>query len=98
MLLVSYVVPNVVGATMFSWLFDSNFGGVVDYLITELTGAEILWFTEPWANRVMIGLDTVWFMLPFAMLVILAGLQGVPGRSSRPPGSTARPAGGCTGT
>lgn len=78
-LLVSYVVPNVVGATMFSWLFDSNFGGVVNYLITELTGAEILWFTEPWANRVMIGLNTVWFMLPFAMLVILAGLQGVPG-------------------
>ncbi|OLL70992.1 ABC transporter, permease protein [Pseudonocardia sp. Ae168_Ps1] len=77
-LLVSYVVPNVVGATMFSWLFDSNFGGVVNYLITELTGQEILWFTDPWANRVMVGLNTVWFMLPFAMLVILAGLQGVP--------------------
>lgn len=77
LLLVSYVVPNVVGATMFSWLFDSNFGGVVDYLITQLTGQEILWFTEPWANRVMVGLNTVWFMLPFAMLVILAGLQGV---------------------
>lgn len=77
-LLVSYVVPNVVGATMFSWLFDPNFGGVVNYLITELTGQEILWFTEPWANRVVVGLNTVWFMLPFAMLVILAGLQGVP--------------------
>ena len=77
-LLVSYVVPNVVGATMFSWLFDSNFGGIVNHLITGLTGQEILWFTEPWANRVMVGLNTVWFMLPFAMLVILAGLQGVP--------------------
>ncbi|WP_433869118.1 carbohydrate ABC transporter permease [Saccharopolyspora sp. CA-218241] len=77
MLLVSYVVPNVVGATMFSWLFDSNFGGVVNYLITNLTGQEVLWFTETWANRVVIGLNTVWFMLPFAMLVILAGLQGV---------------------
>lgn len=76
-LLVSYVVPNVVGATMFSWMFDSNFGGVVNYLITGLTGHEILWFTEPWANRVMVGLNTVWFMLPFSMLVILAGLQGV---------------------
>ncbi|ANY08679.1 carbohydrate ABC transporter permease [Pseudonocardia sp. HH130630-07] len=77
-LLVSYVVPNVVGATMFSWLFDSNFGGVVNYLITQLTGQEILWFTEPWANRLLVGLNTVWSMLPFAMLVILAGLQGVP--------------------
>jgi N,N'-diacetylchitobiose transport system permease protein len=77
-LLVSYVVPNVVGATMFSWLFDSNFGGVVDYLFTLVTGQEVLWFTDPWPNRLIVAVDTVWFMLPFAMLVILAGLQGVP--------------------
>ncbi|HYH29827.1 MAG TPA: sugar ABC transporter permease [Pseudonocardia sp.] len=78
-LLISYVVPNVVGATMFSWLFDANFGGVVNHLITLVTGQEVLWFTDPWPNRVMVALDTIWFMLPFAMLVIIAGLQGVPG-------------------
>jgi len=78
-LLVSYVVPNVVGATMFSWLFDANFGGVVNHLVTLVTGQEVLWFTDPWPNRLMVALNTVWFMLPFAMLVIIAGLQGVPG-------------------
>jgi ABC-type sugar transport system permease subunit len=78
-LLISYVVPNVVGATMFSWLFDANFGGVVNHLITLVTGQEVLWFTDPWPNRLMVALNTVWFMLPFAMLVIIAGLQGVPG-------------------
>ena len=77
-LLVSYVVPQVVGASMFSWLFDDNFGGMVNYLINSLTGLEIHWFTDPWPNRVMVGLNVVWHMLPFAMLVILAGLQGVP--------------------
>lgn len=77
-LLISYVVPNIVGATMFSWLFDANFGGVINYAISALTGSEVLWFTEPWPNRLIIALNTVWFMLPFAMLVILAGLQGVP--------------------
>lgn len=76
-LLVSYVIPQVVGATMFSWLFDDNFGGVVNYALSSLTGQDILWFTDPWPNRVMVGLDVVWFMLPFAMLVIMAGLQGV---------------------
>ncbi|OLT06154.1 hypothetical protein BJF90_18570 [Pseudonocardia sp. CNS-004] len=78
-LLISYVVPNVVGATMFSWLFDANFGGVVNHLVTLVTGQEVLWFTEPWPNRLIVALNTVWFMLPFAMLVIIAGLQGVPG-------------------
>lgn len=77
-LLISYVVPNVVGATMFSWLFDANFGGVINYAVSAMTGTEVLWFTEAWPNRLVVALNTVWFMLPFAMLVILAGLQGVP--------------------
>jgi ABC-type sugar transport system permease subunit len=77
-LLISYVLPHVVGAAAFSWLFDSNFGGVVNYLLSSVTGHEILWFTDPWPNRLMIGLNVIWSQLPFAMLIILAGLQGVP--------------------
>ncbi len=77
-MLVSYVLPNVVGSAAFSWLFDTNFGGVVNYALTQVTGLEILWFTDVWPNRVMIILDTVWHLLPFSMLIILAGLQGVP--------------------
>lgn len=76
-LLVAYVIPQVVGASMFAWLFDSNFGGVLNYLISGLTDSDILWFTDPWPNRLIVGLNTVWHMLPFAMMVILAGLQGV---------------------
>lgn len=77
-LLISYVVPHIVGATMFSWLFDANFGGVVNYALSRLTGHETLWFTDAWPNRLVIALNTIWFMLPFAMLVIISGLQGVP--------------------
>ena len=82
-LLVSYVLPNVVGAAAFSWLFDTNFGGVANYLLTSITGTEILWFTDVWPNRILIILDTVWHLLPFSMLIILAGLQGVPDRDHR---------------
>ncbi|TWF79750.1 multiple sugar transport system permease protein/N,N'-diacetylchitobiose transport system permease protein [Pseudonocardia hierapolitana] len=78
-LLISYVIPHVVGGAMFSWLFDANFGGVVNHLVTLVTGQDVLWFTDPWPNRVIVALNTIWFMLPFAMLVIIAGLQGVPG-------------------
>ena len=62
---------------MFSWLFDSNFGGPVNYLIAHVTGQDLLWFTDTWPNRVVLTLNIVWFLLPFAMLVILAGLQSV---------------------
>ncbi len=79
-LLISYVSPQVVGAVAFSWLFDSNFGGIVNYLLNSVTGGafgEPLWFTATWPNRLIIVLNVIWFMLPFAMLMILAGLQGV---------------------
>lgn len=77
LLLLSYVIPGLVGATMFSWLFDTNFGGPLDLLISRITGQHFLWFTDTWPNRVVLTLNIVWFMLPFAMLVILAGLQSV---------------------
>lgn len=79
-LLISYVLPHVVGAVAFSWLFDSNFGGIVNFLMNGLTGGafgEPLWFTSAWPNRLIVTLNIIWFMLPFAMLMILAGLQGV---------------------
>jgi ABC-type sugar transport system permease subunit len=77
LLLVPYVIPHIVGATMFSWLFNPNYGGVVNWLIEKVTGQQILWMSETWPNRVIVSLDTIWSMLPFAMLIIVAGLQGV---------------------
>jgi ABC-type sugar transport system permease subunit len=79
-MLISYVLPHVVGAVAFSWLFDSNFGGVVNFIANKITGGafgEPHWFTDAWPNRLIVTLNVIWFMLPFAMLMILAGLQGV---------------------
>lgn len=77
-MLVSYVLPNLVGAVAFSWLFDDNFGGVVNRLIGFFGGTQVLWFTDQVPNGILVIANTVWHMLPFAMLIILAGLQGVP--------------------
>lgn len=76
-LLIPYVIPSVVGSAAYSWLFDSNFGGLVNYLLSFFTDAEFLWFTDVWPNRILLVSNIIWSMLPFAMLMILAGLQGV---------------------
>jgi multiple sugar transport system permease protein/N,N'-diacetylchitobiose transport system permease protein len=78
LLLVPYVIPHIVGASMFLWLFNSNYGGVVTWAIEKVTGVEILWMTDTWPNRILLALNIIWSMLPFAMLIIVAGLQGVP--------------------
>ena len=77
-LLISYVLPNLVGAVAFSWLFDDSFGGLVNRVIQMLGGTPVLWFTDQLPNAAIIIANTVWFLLPFAVLVIMAGLQGVP--------------------
>jgi multiple sugar transport system permease protein/N,N'-diacetylchitobiose transport system permease protein len=77
-LLVSYVLPTLVGAVAYSWLFDDNFGGVVNHIISFFGGQQVLWFTDRVPNAILVISNTVWHMLPFAMLIILAGLQGVP--------------------
>ncbi|HET9872827.1 MAG TPA: sugar ABC transporter permease [Propionibacteriaceae bacterium] len=79
-LLIPYVLPHVVGAVAYSWMFDTNFGGVINFLMNGLTGGafgEPLWFTSAWPNRLIVVTNVIWFMLPFAMLMMLAGLQGV---------------------
>ncbi len=77
-LLVSYVLPSLVAAVAFSWLFNDNFGGVVNRVIEFFGGEQVLWFTDPFWNQVLIIANEVWTLQPFAMLIILAGLQGVP--------------------
>jgi ABC-type sugar transport system permease subunit len=77
-MLISYVLPTLVGAVAYSWLFDDNFGGVVNRIIGLFGGTQVLWFTDQVPNAILIIANTVWHMLPFAMLIILAGLQGVP--------------------
>lgn len=78
LLLVSYVVPGLIGGTMISWLFNDNFGGIVNQVISFFGLPEVLWFTDTWANRGLVAAAVVWGLLPFSMMVVLAGLQGVP--------------------
>jgi len=76
-LLIPYVIPSVVGSAAYSWLFDSNFGGLVNNILGYVTDTTFLWFTDVWPNRILLMSNIIWSMLPFAMLMILAGLQGV---------------------
>lgn len=77
LLLVSYIVPTVIGATAYSWLFDSNFGGLINFFLGKVGIEGPLWFTDAWANRGMLLSQVIWHEVPFAILILLAGLQGV---------------------
>ncbi|MBB3088637.1 carbohydrate ABC transporter permease [Nocardioides albus] len=78
-LLTPYVIPAVIGATAFSWLFDDSFGGLVNVAIDSVTGQTVQWFTSTWPNRTLVLMAATWASLPFMMLVFLGALKGIPG-------------------
>lgn len=77
LLMASYVVPTVVGAMNFSWLFNDIFGGVVNQILAVF-GLEFNWFTETGPARFLVGLHALWHEAPFVILVLLAALQTLP--------------------
>ncbi len=77
--LVPWVVPGVVVALLFLYMFNSDVG-VINYAAVRLgiTAHFIDWFGSP--DRALLAeiVANVWSQTPFYMLMILAGLQGVP--------------------
>lgn len=72
--LVPWAVLTVVTAIMWRAIFDANLG-----FVNQIIGGNIVWLgEEPHALIVMIIAD-VWKTAPFMALLILAGLQVIPG-------------------
>jgi ABC-type sugar transport system permease subunit len=74
--MVPMIVPPVVGALVFSWMFRDDLG-LYDWLLGRV-GLNVGWFSEPGPARLMLVLEDVWHQAVFAALVLLAGLQGLP--------------------
>ena len=76
-LLASYIVPSVVGALDFSWLFNDVFGGVVNQVL-GVVGVHVNWLVDTWPARGLVVMHSLWHEIPFVVLVLLAGLQTLP--------------------
>jgi len=77
--LIPWVMPTVVTARMWEWIYNPDFG-LMNYLLREaavITGA-VSWLGDPfWAIHAAILAD-VWKTTPFAALLLLAGLASIP--------------------
>lgn len=72
-ILAPWVIPTVVSAKMWEWMYHPGFG-VLNYLF----GMEINWLGDPgWAIHAAIFAD-VWKTTPFVAILLIAGLQVIP--------------------
>jgi multiple sugar transport system permease protein len=77
--LIPWVIPGIVAATTWAWMFHTEFG-IINYM---LTGTGVLSKPTGWlTNRdtvlpVLIAIN-VWKLFPFVAIMVLAGLQSIP--------------------
>jgi ABC-type sugar transport system permease subunit len=82
-MLVPWAIPTVVTSKMFGWLFDGQ-NGIVNYLLrsTALIQHNVDWYGSPDFALTTIIIADVWKTTPFMALLLLAGLQTIPGSLS----------------
>jgi multiple sugar transport system permease protein len=78
-LLIPWVVPGIVAATTWAWMFHTEFG-IINYMMTAtgLIDEPRGWLTNPATVMPALVTVNVWKMFPFVAVMILAGLQAVP--------------------
>jgi trehalose/maltose transport system permease protein len=78
--LVPWAVPTVVSAQMWRLMFNDAYGVVNDLLLrVGLIGTPIPWLAEPDTAIAAVIFTDVWKTTPFVTLLLLAGLQAIPG-------------------
>lgn len=73
--LLPFIITPVVAALSIKWLFRDN--GLVPYLLSQF-GIQVFWMAQAWSARLLIIVYGIWHVVPFAFIVLYAGLQSVP--------------------
>lgn len=75
-----WAVPEVVAATIWAWMFDGSFG-LINWLLLRLhlIGAPIAWLSQPHEAFAVCVVALIWSGYPFVAVMVLAGLQAIPG-------------------
>jgi trehalose/maltose transport system permease protein len=80
-MLIPWAIPTVVSAQMWAWMYNDVFGVINDFLVTRtgILPTKLAWVANAnLALPALIAVD-VWKTTPFMALLILAGLQVIPG-------------------
>ncbi|MGH2561753.1 MAG: carbohydrate ABC transporter permease, partial [Thermomicrobiales bacterium] len=75
--LIPMMLAGVVAGFMWRMLFDPEYGPI-NHLLGLVGVTPVSWFGDPMAARAAVIVAELWLTTPFVMLVLLAGLQGIP--------------------
>lgn len=79
-LLLAWAMPPLTATVVWGWMFDTE-SGVVNYLITQVTGVDYIghsWLIEPLSFFFVATIIITWQSIPFVAFTTFAGLTQVP--------------------
>ncbi|WBO61821.1 carbohydrate ABC transporter permease [Streptomyces camelliae] len=75
--LIPWLLPLIVSASTWSWMFNSE-SGVVNYFLHFFGVDPVGWLTSPdWALPSVI-IANIWIGIPFNLVILYSGLQNIP--------------------
>ncbi len=79
LVLLPWVVPTVLSAIAFWWIFDAQFS-IITWSLQQLglMSGSINWLGDPTMARISVIAANVWRGIPFVAITLLAGLQTIP--------------------
>ncbi|PHR52763.1 MAG: sugar ABC transporter permease [Robiginitomaculum sp.] len=78
--LIPWAIPTIVSAKMWAWMLHDQFGILNDMLMrVGLISDPVAWTASPDTAMIAVMIVDIWKTTPFMALLILAGLQMVPG-------------------
>jgi len=77
LLIVPWAVPSFVSAFAWRYIFNQQFG-FVNLLLGKLGAAPVGWLSTQFLATAVAVIANTWLAIPFNMVAILGGLQGIP--------------------
>lgn len=76
---IPYAISFVSASYMWQWIYNDTYGVLNYILITfNLLDQPVRWTGQTWLSRVMVSVMVAWKTLGFTMIIVIAGLQGIP--------------------
>lgn len=77
LIFIPWIIPTVVTARIWQWMFDYNLG-IINYFFELLAIKRANWLGDPFLAFFSLVIADVWKTTPFVAIIILAGLSAIP--------------------
>lgn len=79
LIILPWALPNIVNASMWSWIYNANYGALNALLHQSGIISEYqVWLGHPKSAMALVILANVWKETPFTVIMVLAALQAIP--------------------